>query len=328
VTRVDITTGSRLHFGLLCAPPESDWHYGGLGLMLNQPVWQINVAVIPDSTEDLLHTSPAVAERAARLLSEFRQLYPQLPAVQVTTRCEVDHHAGLGSGTQLTLSLTAAFVLLSGEPRPTTIESLAAKLGRRQRSAIGTFGFDHGGFIVDEGRTSNRIQRISFPEEWRMVLLTPIASEGLSGSTEEAFFGEREFLDAELVQKFDSLINNSILPSLAQHNLAKFREALATYGEMVGSYYAAAQGGVFSDESIRELTEQLRHQGIRGAVQSSWGPTACIPAASEDDALAIQRAVFDIKSMHRMQVTIAEPRNTGATIRTVASEHNNYRSFG
>lgn len=328
MTNVDITTGSRLHFGLLCAPPESNWHYGGLGLMLNQPAWHINVSLRNDSEDDKLNTSPIVATRAKRLLSEFRQLYPQLPAVRIATHNEVGHHAGLGSGTQLTLSLAAAFVLLSGEPRPKTIETLAAKLGRRQRSAIGTYGFDHGGFIVDQGRTENKIHRITFPEEWRMVLLTPTSSQGLSGTTEEAFFGQSDFVDPGLIEEFDALINHSILPALSNANLPDFRDALATYGEMAGRHYASAQGGTFSNESIRQITQQLTQKGISGAVQSSWGPTVCIPAANHEEASDIQNAVYEGTSSQQMQVTIAAPRNTGATIGTLAPEENNYRSFG
>ena len=328
MTSVDITSGSRLHFGLLCAPPESNWHYGGLGLMLNQPAWQINVSLETDSTDDEINTSPAVAERAIRLLAEFRQLDPQLPAVRITTLNEVGHHAGLGSGTQLTLSLAAAFVLLSGQPRPNSIETLATKLGRRQRSAIGTYGFDHGGFIVDHGRTENKIQRIVFPEDWRMVLLTPTVSQGMSGTTEEMFFGQTAFVDLALIEEFDALIHQKILPALTNRNLPDFRTALAVYGEMAGQHYAAAQGGTFSNESIRQVTKQLGQQGISGAVQSSWGPTVCIPTADQAEALDIQQAVHQITAPQQMQVTIAEPRNTGATIRTVASEENHYRSFG
>lgn len=328
MTHVDITTGSRLHFGLLCAPPDSNWHYGGLGLMLNQPAWRINVSILTGSDKDLIDTSPAIAARAVRLLSEFRQLHPQFPPVRITTHNEVEPHAGLGSGTQLTLSLAAAFVLLSGEPRPDSIATLAAKLGRSQRSAIGTHGFDHGGFIVDQGRTENEIRRVVFPEDWRMVLLTPTTSQGMSGSTEEAFFSQRDFIAPAMVEDFDTLIHHSILPALMAHNLPDFRTALATYGEMAGRYFAAAQGGIFSNESIRQLTQQLERNGISGAVQSSWGPTVCIPAANVAEALSIQQAVYKVTSTDQMQVTIAEPRNVGASIHTVAPEDHIHRSFG
>lgn len=328
MTHVDITTGSRLHFGLLCGPPDGNWHYGGLGLMLNQPVWRIHVSLIVDSEKDVIDTSPAIAERAVRLLSEFRQLHPQLPPVHITTRNEVEPHAGLGSGTQLTLSLAAAFVLLSGERRPSSIATLASKLGRSQRSAVGTHGFDHGGFLVDHGRTENEIRRIVFPEDWRMVLLTPTTSQGMSGSTEEAFFSQREFLAPAMLDEFDTLINHNILPAIKERNLPNFRTALAKYGEMAGRFFAAAQGGIFSNESIRHVTQELLQKGISGAVQSSWGPTVCIPAATAAEAIDIQRAVFEITSKDHMRVTIAEPRNTGASIRTVASEDHIQRSFG
>lgn len=328
MNQVDIIAGARLHFGLLCGPPGSRWHYGGLGLMLQSPSWNVNVAHCTGAKDDLSDLSSSVADRAEKLLREFRKHWPDLPAVRVSTRHEVDGHAGLGSGTQLTLLLATALTLLSGQPRPASVELLATQLGRSQRSAIGTYGFDHGGFIVDEGRHINNVHRIAFPEEWRMVLLTPTVGEGMSGSSEEAFFGKREFLPAATIAEFEHLIVDRIVPALKRSDLPEFRESLAIYGELVGQYYAAAQGGVFSNAVIRDVTNRLELEGITGAVQSSWGPTVCIPVANDGEARAIQKAVASQSRGQPLTATIAQPLNTGATVTTAAPSTDDYRSFG
>ena len=233
---------------------------------------------------------------------------------------------GLGSGTQLTLALGAACLLLCGEPRPARIADLAVRLGRSRRSAIGTSGFDHGGFLMDHGRFADTVQRIPFPEDWRMVLLIPTTSEGLSGDSEEAFFGQREFLDPETLKGVDRLLRHRILPAIEQTDFLGFRDSLASYGNIVGQYYSAAQGGIIASPAVRQVVGRLAQQSITGAVQSSWGPTVCIPAASDHDAEEIRRMILSMTAPAMMSVTIASGLNTGATIRTTAPE--SYRSFG
>lgn len=320
MTEVSVTAGSRLHFGLLCAQPDRPWHYGGIGLMLQQPVWQLHVRAGRDVISDRFLASAAVAKRGTALLAEFREQHPQLPPVLVQTHGEVPFHTGLGAGTQLSLALGTALLLLAGQPRPSSVADLAVSLGRRRRSAIGTFGFDHGGFIVDRGRSVGQLTRIRFPEEWRMVLLTPTSSAGLSGSSEETFFGQRPSMQNSMVQHLADIIDTQIVPALQHSDLPTFREALASYGQHVGQYFAQAQGGVFAHPVIRELTEQLELQQITGAVQSSWGPTVAIPVESQQAAMQLQAAVRQHVSEEQLQVTICEAMNCGATIRTTAPE--------
>jgi len=51
MTRIDITTGSRLHFGLICSEPASRWRFGGIGVMLRQPAWRLSVTRIAADTD-------------------------------------------------------------------------------------------------------------------------------------------------------------------------------------------------------------------------------------------------------------------------------------
>lgn len=320
MNQVSVTAGSRLHFGLVCAPPGSPWHYGGIGMMLQQPAWQLQICTGEDVTTDCLQTSPAAAERVLGLLQEFRRLDPGLPPVLVRTHGEVPFHAGLGAGTQLTLALGTAFLLLTGQPRPSSTADLAIRLGRRRRSAIGTYGFDHGGFIVDRGRSGGELTRVGFPEDWRMVLLTPTASAGLSGSSEETFFGQRSSLPDTTVRLLANMIETEIVPALHNADLPAFRAALAAYGQQVGQYFAQAQGGIFAHPVIRQLVDQLEQQHISGAVQSSWGPTVAIPVQSHQAAVQLQAQVRNFLSAADLQVTICQALNCGASIRTAAPD--------
>ncbi len=329
MTNVKVNAGSRLHFGLLCGAPDSGWHYGGIGLMVDQPAWSLRVSV-SNGTTDIFDTSAAVSERLKNLLADFRNGYDSLPAVRVSTSTEVGFHSGLGSGTQLTLAVGTALLLLSGRPRPASVAELAAAFGRSRRSAIGTYGFDRGGFIVDHGKSADgnqiSMERIRFPDAWRFVIVTPPQNVGLSGDTEEAFFRNQQYLSASTIQLVESLINAQISPAVANGDFDSFRDSLAAYGDLVGSYYGPTQGGIYSSDAIQELADWLKQQGVSGAVQSSWGPSACIPASSQEHANEIADRIRSCPSQTTFDVQIARGLNTGATIRTAAPEHQ--RSFG
>jgi len=326
---VEVIAGSRLHFGLLCAPDGGRWNYGGIGMMLDQPHWHFHFGLNLPNTTDSIVASPDVTGRLERILVSFRQIHTELPAIRITTQSEASLHAGLGAGTQLTLAAVSAMRLLLGQSRPTDVGQIAETFGRSRRSAVGTFGFDHGGFIVDFGRSmreGNQIKRFRFPDKWRMVLLTPRASAGLFGDTEESFFGKQDTLDGNIIQRLETIIEDELIVALTQEDLSRFADSLAAYGNLAGEFYASAQGGIFSSALLRPVVAWLENRGIHGAVQSSWGPTICIPAASELDAASVRDTVLKHPAANQIDITIAKGLNTGTTIKTLAPE--NQRSLG
>ncbi len=329
MTGVEVTTGSRLHFGLLCGASDSGWHYGGIGLMVDQPSWQLRVTQSTQAA-DSFDASEAVQTRLRTLVADFRRLHASLPPTHIAVINEVHFHTGLGSGTQLTLAAATALLLLSGAPRPASIADLAAMLGRSRRSAVGTFGFDRGGFVVDHGKSPSGdqlpITRIAFPDAWRMVIVTPTQSVGMSGASEETFFGDERYLEAAVVARFEELIESRIVPALQDANFADFCDTLAEYGNLVGGYYAAAQGGIYSSAEIRGLVDSTAEFNIPTPVQSSWGPSVCIPASSEQHAAEVVARIQQYNASQPLRINVARGLNTGATVRTAAPEHQ--RSFG
>jgi beta-ribofuranosylaminobenzene 5'-phosphate synthase len=313
MTRVVARTGARLHFGLILGSPANGWEFGGAGLMVAQPGWKIILQV---AAEDHIRGGSADAVvRITRLLQRLRSLQP-LPPLQITVESEIPPHAGLGSGTQLSLALTAAAGWLVSGLLPPPAEQLAAISARSERSAIGTAGFDHGGFLADQGRSAPypRVQRLALPDQWRFLVVRPINTQGLSGDAEQQWFEGRREMPPTLTNYLAKLIHHQLLPAVAGADAAAFAEALETYGDAVGGFYAPAQGGTFSHPSISKLVARLRQQGIHGAAQSSWGPGVCIPAASESAAMQILAEIPHEIDGWRLETTVAEPLNTGASI--------------
>lgn len=321
---LQIVAGSRLHFGLICAAPERKWHYGGIGLMIEDPAWKITVSA---ADIDLVQASSRVAERVTAVINTVR-MSVNVPPVKVAVQNEVPPHAGLGSGTQLALATGVALELFSGTQRSADCSDLAARLGRNRRSGIGAYGFDKGGFIVDAGRStgSGALSRVGFPEDWRLVLVSPSTEQGLSGSCEESFFGEQPYLSDEVVQQLERLVEKEILLAITEADFDRFAAGIAQYGQIAGEYYAAAQGGTFSNPLIREVVAVLEENGIYGAAQSSWGPSVCVPAQSAGTAAEIRDFVAAMPVGAKLTLTVTKARNCGATIRSVAPE--DQRSFG
>jgi beta-ribofuranosylaminobenzene 5'-phosphate synthase len=108
---VEIVTGSRLHFGLICGTPQTGWRFGGVGVMLRQPSWRITMNKSRKSV-DQISASSETADRVAEFLQKIRMTLP-LPTVEVSVKSEVPFHTGLGGGTQLGLAIAAAAKLVS-----------------------------------------------------------------------------------------------------------------------------------------------------------------------------------------------------------------------
>lgn len=326
--RIDVTTGARLHLGLICGTPGSPWNFGGIGLMLREPSWHLTVDLRePPLDADLIHADAESASRLKEFLQTLRQSRT-LPHLSVAVRREIPFHCGLGAGTQLALAIAVAGEFLTksaGAAMNVDPSELAALVDRCERSAVGTYGFRHGGFLVDHGisvdNSERIVERIAMPESWRIVLLRPEASQGCCGEQERTFFRRSPSMSLALVSRLTGLIEQHIVPSLNDNDFDLFATSVEEYGDLVGQFYAPEQGGVFAHHGIDTIVRGLRARGIFGAAQSSWGPGICIPARSEEHAADI------ISEIHRsnaseiaVKILITEPLNVGATIRTIVPD--------
>ena len=198
MTAVEIITASRLHFGLLCGRQGAKWNFGGVGMMLQTPAWHI--VARPSDRVDVV-ASPALIEKRLKTLIPEACRLAGLSGLSVNVRQSMSLHSGLGAGTQLTLAVATAALIVAGKPRPAHAIELAGQMQRAQRSAVGSTGFDRGGFLVDEGLseegTARTVHRAEFPESWRMVLVSSVDTQGLSGTAEKAdVVGARQFAAA------------------------------------------------------------------------------------------------------------------------------------
>ncbi len=325
---IEAVTGSRLHFGLICAPPGTPMRFGGIGMMIRRPGWRLHVTGA--ERHECQAASPEVCHRVHRLLQQIHLPRDRTGGFHVSIHEDIPLHQGLGSGTQLALAVAAAVTIAAGGCRPDSSWDMARSLQRGRRSAVGIAGFDRGGWIVDFGCPSTahrRTQRYDVPESWRIVLVRPRGMSGLSGNDEESVFRRQNPMSVETVRRQSHLIEDVIVPALQAADFDTFSRGLHEYGLAVGRFFAPLQGGLFSSEVIRRLAEARETRDLP-IVQSSWGPVAAIMARSESHAEDVCRRVRQSEAGDRVDCQTAMPLNAGAVFRSAAPEHPDHVARG
>jgi beta-ribofuranosylaminobenzene 5'-phosphate synthase len=269
MTTVRVEAPARLHMGMLDVAGGGSRRFGGIGVALSRPA----VMLEADPSDDVTAEGPD-AERAVAVAHRSREALGLHSGARVRVLEAIPPHVGLGSGTKLALAVTAALATLGGQtPEP---RAIARAAGRGARSAVGLWTFVLGGLVVEGGvrpgveQPAPLLARHAMPDEWRCVLAIPAAEPGLSGrAEEEAFTRLRPQPDrAALIAQ---LVLTSLLPGLAEGDLAEFGAALTRVQQLVGESFAPVQGGVFHPRA-GALVEALLKFGAAGAGQSSWGP--------------------------------------------------------
>lgn len=314
---VTIETGARLHFGLLAVHPPRGREFGGVGVMLAHPGFQLTCT--PATVDRVESPLPSTSQRVREFLSRIRQAWPHpLPSLQIEVLHEIESHGGLGSGTQLGLAVAAGVLAASGHP-PLPATELARLVGRGERSAIGVHGFDLGGFLIEAGKLPDEplsplVAHIPFPEDWRWVLVSPRHRQGLSGTAEQQTFRQLSPMPDSLTGTLCRLVLMDWWPALLARDFETTSEVLWEYGQRVGEYFAPAQGGRFADPQMEQLAERLRTEGIRGIAQTSWGPTIAILCAAPESAESLVSALQQAPEGNECELRITAARNRGATL--------------
>jgi beta-RFAP synthase len=313
--RVTIRVPARLHLGFLDLNGGLGRRFGSIGLPLSQPETVLSLSRAGrDSAEG------PDSQRAARYLATLcRHLGIGGPHRLVIEEA-IPSHAGLGSGTQAALAISAALRTLHGLPLAPQAD--ATLLDRGARSGIGIASFRAGGVIVDGGKLATDapppvLSQLPFPEEWRVILILDRTQSGIHGSAEVAAFRDLPTFPAGMAADICRHVLMGALPALAERDLPRFGTAIAAIQHMVGTHFAPAQGGVFTSEAVAATAGRLAEAGAVGIGQSSWGPTGFAFAASQSAASAMVDAVRRT-APEGIEMRIVSGRNRGACI--VAAE--------
>lgn len=309
---VRVEAPARLHLGLIDLRGDLGRRFGGCGIAVRSPS-----LLLEARRADTLAASGAEAERVTEAARRFLDFHAIDGGAELRLVRSIPPHAGLGSGTQLALAVARALAELYDVPA--SAPALARAVGRARRSAVGTWAFDHGGFILEGGRRIGAdtpgplLLRLDMPESWRCVLAIPDVARGLSGEAEERAFRDLEPPPAALVGEISRLVLMLLLPSLAEADLEGFGQAVTAIQWRVGEMFRPVQGSPYADPLVEALIEAALAGGAAGAGQSSWGPT--VYAFVDGDAAAERLAArIERRLGGRGRVFTTAFDNHGATV--------------
>ena len=269
---VFVEAPARLHFGVLDLRGSLGRRFGGLGAAVPTP--SLLVEVTP--SRDGVTADGPDADRAAGFARRFLDQHKVSGGARVIVHRPIPAHSGLGSGTQLGLSVARALAELHGLSSEPT--GLARAVSRGRRSAIGTWAFALGGFIVEGGRrpgdegVAPLVGRYEVPRSWRCVVAIPPGSPGLSGEAEATAFEQLPPPPEREVERVSHLVLMQLLPALVQEDIGSFGAALSEVQRITGAWFAPQQGGIFAPGPGATLIRRLAEWGAAGVGQSSWGP--------------------------------------------------------
>ena len=317
---VELEAGSRLHFGLLSFGQPGVRPFGGVGVMVDRPSLRLRI----EPAQRFEPVGPAAA-RVTEFVERLRTAWdlPQLPACRLEVVEAPPAHIGFGTGTQLALAVAAALGRWLGREKPAA-DILASWVGRGERSAIGSWGFQLGGLLVEGGHdpaqapgrsvVSPLLRRLSLPDAWRWVLVTPHATQGLSGAPERAAFARLPPVPTAVTERLCDELWNELLPAAESGDFDCFSGSLYRYGHAAGICFAAIQGGPFANAAVATLVEQVRSLGVSGVGQSSWGPTIFALAPHENAAQELAAEIGRLPMGASAHIQIAPTRNHGALL--------------
>ena len=321
---VTVTAPARLHLGFLDLHGGLGRRFGSLGVTID--TFQTRVTLAHGPALRALETekvATVAAQAQARARGYLAHLIDELELSRdwgVLVEEAIPEHLGMGSGTQMSLAVGTALAHLVGQT-PDTRE-LAEMFDRGARSGVGIGAFDHGGFLMDSGRTEESgppplTARLDFPRDWRVLLVLDRHGQGLHGTPEIDAFRRLPVFPQEKAAHLCRVALMQVLPALVEQDLQPFGKGIGEIQRTVGDHFAPAQGGRFTSPAVAKALSWAESLGLEGVGQSSWGPTGFI-------------LLPDAKSAEEVRAQ-AQRRFTGEVslqFQTVAACNHGHQVFG
>ncbi|MBE8539930.1 beta-ribofuranosylaminobenzene 5'-phosphate synthase [Geoglobus acetivorans] len=308
-----IKAPSRIHITLVDLNGAVGRVDGGVGLTLESPGFVIRAR---KNDEIRVEGEAEFAERGKAVLEKFQKKFGY--GLEVVIERAYPSHIGLGSGTQLALSVGKAYCLINGIGL--SVREIAELAGRGGTSGIGVAAFEYGGFIVDGGHTMKEkksflpssfsrakpapvIARHDFPD-WDVYLIIP-DEKGFAGMRERHLFEKNTPVSLHDVRELAHIILMKLLPAVAEHDLDEFANAIHAIQYLGFKRAEVSQYGTL----IFDLIEVLRDYGAAG--MSSTGPTVYF--VGDRGGIDAAKSYFKEREIG-VEIVKTKARNRGAEV--------------
>lgn len=327
--KITVKSTARLHMGFFDLHGGLGRKFGGIGLSLVAPAIELTAISAEKEKAQATGAFSVPAATVARVSFIAEQLIKKLQlagSVSLNIQQHIPEHAGLGSGTQLALVIGTAINQLYQLNLSTA--QIAELTGRGSRSGIGIAAFDHGGLLIDGGRTSGipatsktlskvppLLARYDFPEQWRILLILDNSQPGIHGADELEAFNQLPVFSESLAAHLCRHVLMQAMPALVEQDLTSFGNSIQELQAHVGDYFAPAQGGRYASRQVGAVLEHLERMGVACFGQSSWGPTGFAVFETESSAKSMLDALQQqFAEFNDVSYQIVRGNNAGARI--------------
>ena len=309
---IKITAPARLHLGFVGLEGQSAKTHGALGLAIDQPATVLEAHHYPK-----WKVSGIALNKAVKYMNTVRAAFALRQPIYINSIQSIPEHIGLGSGTQLALSVATVCIQLNGHD--VSPEKISGLLGRGTRSGIGTAAFSKGGFLVDCQAEKNQYaraisKRIEFPEGWRMILIIDETYQGIHDESEVNAFESLGGFSTKLSADLKGVLLNQVVPALEVRDITAFGSGISLIQKQVGDFFKPVQGGRFLSQQVAEILDYAERNGAAGIGQSSWGPTGFIIIEGTAAALRMKSNLENLSRGSDVRFEVRAPRNSGATV--------------
>lgn len=314
---VSVSTTARLHMGFFDLNGGLGRRFGSIGVALDQPCTTLNAW-----RADGFSAEGVASDRAIKLAEKMAQSLHLSGGMHMQFTQVIPEHAGLGSGTQM--SLVVGMALNKLYQLNLMLKDVAVMTDRGARSGIGLGTFAAGGVIIDGGRGAHTlvppvIARADFPEEWRIMLIFDDAYQGVHGEQEINAFKALPDFPADAAAQLCRHVLMQALPALAEHDLATFGAAIRELQEKTGDYFAPIQGGRYASPSVSSALNWLENEQALCFGQSSWGPTGFAVFDSEAMAADYLKGIQQQFALHaNLSFLTCKGLNRGGILKDIA----------
>ena len=311
-----LDTPARIHLGFLDLNHLAERNFGSIGLTISKFK---NIFEIKEHDKfEIESKDKTIKKKIEKIFKKFSKI-KKLKNCKIIVSQNIPQHVGLGSGTQISLSV--GYLISEFNNLNFSINEISQISERGLRSGIGIQSFKTGGFIVDSGKAkgSNSLPLTIFnkkwPKQWKIILVFDQKISGIFGKNEVQEFNKmkKEVLNIGNINCKTVLMK--ILPSIIEKDFANFSSGIQIIQDNMSKIFYRNKKNKFASKEIELIFNFLKKKKIFGFGQTSWGPTGFIFCENINEQNRLEKKIKNFlkqKKISNISLTKIDGRNKGS----------------
>lgn len=311
---ITLNSPARIHIGFLDMGKSSLRKFGSLGLTISKYSYIIQIE--KSKKIEISCNDPILSNKINNIIILLRKDI-SFSNFKIRVLSKIPMHSGLGSGTQLALSI--GYLITKLNKIKFDVNHIATILKRGSRSGIGIESFKNGGFNIDVGKLKKssspplNILNLKWPIEWKIILLFDQNIIGVHGKDEVKEFETLREPNKNYSNENCKNLLMKIIPGLMEKNFTEFSDGIRIIqNNMSKTFYKKKKK--FASKTIEQIFNNLDKIDCNGYGQSSWGPTGfifCENTKKRNELLNYLEKYINLKNIKGLKLVKVDGKNSG-----------------